>query len=180
MTDSPRLSTRRVYTGRVLNLDIDTVRFPNGTTGELEMIRPWNSRFPQTSIVRLEYTRGWDLDPEVQFFADGETGLRAYRLHAFEGDQRLILNVEHRFFLGRELFHVFSPGAAVFFDAGNALPGDVPFDLSSLKTDAGIGLRLGLSKTPKNVLRVDFGWAFDSDPLGRSGFLMSVSMSQAF
>jgi ADP-ribose pyrophosphatase len=28
-----------VYTGRVLNLDIDTVRFPNGTTGELEMIR---------------------------------------------------------------------------------------------------------------------------------------------
>lgn len=39
MTDSPRVSTRRVYTGRVLNLDIDTVRFPNGTTGELEMIR---------------------------------------------------------------------------------------------------------------------------------------------
>ena len=39
MADSPRLSTRRVYTGRVLNLDIDTVRFPNGTAGELEMIR---------------------------------------------------------------------------------------------------------------------------------------------
>jgi ADP-ribose pyrophosphatase len=39
VTDSARLSTRRVYTGRVLNLDIDTVRFPNGTTGELEMIR---------------------------------------------------------------------------------------------------------------------------------------------
>ena len=39
MPDSPRLSTRRVYTGRVLNLDIDTVRFPNGTTGELEIIR---------------------------------------------------------------------------------------------------------------------------------------------
>ena len=39
VTDSPRVSTRRVYTGRVLNLDIDTVRFPNGTIGELEMIR---------------------------------------------------------------------------------------------------------------------------------------------
>ena len=94
-------------------------------SGELEMIRPWNSRFPQTSIVRLEYTRGWDLDPEVQFFADGETGLRAYRLHAFEGDQRMILNVEHRFFLGRELFHVLSPGAAVFFDAIVFLADDV-------------------------------------------------------
>jgi ADP-ribose pyrophosphatase len=28
-----------VYSGRIINLDIDTVRFPNGTTGELEMIR---------------------------------------------------------------------------------------------------------------------------------------------
>jgi len=34
-----QLSSRRVYTGRVLNLDVDTVRFPNGSTGELEIIR---------------------------------------------------------------------------------------------------------------------------------------------
>ena len=32
-------ATRRVHTGRVLNLDIDTVRFPDGSTGELEIIR---------------------------------------------------------------------------------------------------------------------------------------------
>jgi ADP-ribose pyrophosphatase len=34
-----RISTRRVYTGRVINLDVDRVRFPNGSEGELEMIR---------------------------------------------------------------------------------------------------------------------------------------------
>jgi len=42
VTDSPRLgqlASRRQYTGRVLNLDIDQVRFPNGKVGELEMIR---------------------------------------------------------------------------------------------------------------------------------------------
>ena len=39
MSDNPRISTRRMYTGRIINLDIDTVRFPNGSTGELEMIR---------------------------------------------------------------------------------------------------------------------------------------------
>ena len=33
------VSTQRLYQGRVLNLDIDRVRFPNGTTGELELIR---------------------------------------------------------------------------------------------------------------------------------------------
>jgi ADP-ribose pyrophosphatase len=32
-------SSRRVYTGRIINLDIDTVTFPNGSSGELEMIR---------------------------------------------------------------------------------------------------------------------------------------------
>jgi ADP-ribose pyrophosphatase len=28
-----------MYTGRIIHLDIDTVRFPNGSVGELEMIR---------------------------------------------------------------------------------------------------------------------------------------------
>jgi ADP-ribose diphosphatase len=39
VSDGARVSTRRMYTGRVINLDVDTVRFPNGTVGELEMIR---------------------------------------------------------------------------------------------------------------------------------------------
>jgi ADP-ribose pyrophosphatase len=39
MSDDAQVSTRRIYTGRVINLDVDTVRFPNGATGDLEMIR---------------------------------------------------------------------------------------------------------------------------------------------
>lgn len=38
-SDSPRLASSRLYSGRVLNLDIDLVRFPDGSEGELEMIR---------------------------------------------------------------------------------------------------------------------------------------------
>lgn len=37
--ESERVSSRRVYTGRVLNLDIDRVVFPDGSEGELEIIR---------------------------------------------------------------------------------------------------------------------------------------------
>lgn len=33
------LRTRRLHTGRVVSLDIDTVKFPNGSVGELEMFR---------------------------------------------------------------------------------------------------------------------------------------------
>lgn len=34
-----KISGRRAYTGRIISLDVDTVRFPDGSTGELEIIR---------------------------------------------------------------------------------------------------------------------------------------------
>ncbi|CAN5369328.1 NUDIX hydrolase [soil metagenome] len=34
-----RISSRQIYDGRIVNLNVDTVRFPDGSTGELEMIR---------------------------------------------------------------------------------------------------------------------------------------------
>jgi ADP-ribose pyrophosphatase len=33
------ISAERKYTGRIINLDVDTVRLPDGSTGHLEMIR---------------------------------------------------------------------------------------------------------------------------------------------
>lgn len=34
-----RIKSIRAYSGKVISLDVDTVRFPDGSTGELEMIR---------------------------------------------------------------------------------------------------------------------------------------------
>src|ERR1700730_13382880 len=34
-----KVKSRRVYTGRIISVDVDTVRFPDGSIGELEMIR---------------------------------------------------------------------------------------------------------------------------------------------
>jgi ADP-ribose pyrophosphatase len=34
-----KIESRRVYSGKVISLDVDTVRFPDGSVGELEMIR---------------------------------------------------------------------------------------------------------------------------------------------
>jgi ADP-ribose pyrophosphatase len=33
------VSAERAYNGRIINLDVDTVRFPDGSTGTLEMLR---------------------------------------------------------------------------------------------------------------------------------------------
>jgi len=34
-----QLARRRIYSGRVVNLDLDTIQYPDSSTGELEMIR---------------------------------------------------------------------------------------------------------------------------------------------
>lgn len=39
VTDPGKVSSRRVYDGKTINVDVDVVRFPNGKTGELEMVR---------------------------------------------------------------------------------------------------------------------------------------------
>lgn len=36
---SGRLSSTRVYSGKVISVDLDSVAFPNGTVGDLEMVR---------------------------------------------------------------------------------------------------------------------------------------------
>jgi ADP-ribose pyrophosphatase len=38
-SETGQVSTRRAYSGKVISLDVDTVRFPDGSTGELEMVR---------------------------------------------------------------------------------------------------------------------------------------------
>jgi ADP-ribose pyrophosphatase len=34
-----QLAHRRIYTGRVVHLDVDSVQYPDGSTGEMEMLR---------------------------------------------------------------------------------------------------------------------------------------------
>jgi len=148
--------------------------------GDLRFIRRTEARYPHALVGRINIISGNDLDGEKQFFADGDTGLRAYRLHAFSGDSSLIMNLEERLFLGRELWQVLSPGIAVFVDAGNAANGSDAFDPGNLHFDAGFGLRIGVSRTPRNIFRLDFAYAFDPDPLGNQGWLVSFSGSQAF
>lgn len=39
VNDTGKVTSRRVYDGKTINVDLDTVRFPDGKTGELEMVR---------------------------------------------------------------------------------------------------------------------------------------------
>ncbi|HSP17265.1 MAG TPA: BamA/TamA family outer membrane protein [Thermoanaerobaculia bacterium] len=148
-------------------------------SGMLYVVKRSGEDHPSTFVGRIVLNNAWRQDPEDQFFADGLNGLRGYRAHSFAGSRSLIINAEQRFYLGRELLQLYSPGLVGFVDAGNATDGSFG-DLMRLKIDAGIGIRIGLPRTPKNLLRIDLAYAFSRDPLGRKGFLVSFSSGQAF
>jgi hypothetical protein len=135
----------------------------------------FQTRYPQAFVTRAHLDLGWQLDRDVQFLADGQNGLRAYPDFAFEGSRRLIVNAEHRIFLGRELFQLVGPGVAVFADSGQAVDGA----FRGMKSDAGAGLRLGISRLDA-LIRIDWAYAFNDSPRSRRGPVWSVSTSQAF
>jgi len=135
----------------------------------------------QTLIGRFALAWGDRLDRDVQLAADGANGLRGYRLHAFAGDRRLLVNLEDRVRITRELLHLFEIGAAAFVDTGYAWPVGAPLRLSDLRADAGVGLRIALPRAPRlGIFRLDFAYALRPDLQGRRGFLVSFSSSQAF
>ncbi|MDP2957324.1 MAG: NUDIX hydrolase [Longimicrobiales bacterium] len=55
-----RLSSRKVHEGRIVKLSLDTVRFPDGTTGELEMIR-----HPGAAAILPVVGSAAEADPEI-------------------------------------------------------------------------------------------------------------------
>ena len=121
---------------------------------------------------------GWRLDPEVQIPLDGSTGVRGYRLHAVEGDRRLVMNAEARVLVVPEILSLLSFGLAAFGDAGYSWG---PPDGSWTLADAGVGVRIGITRASKNSLvRVDVARVLHPDPLGRTGWLVSFASSQAF
>ena len=150
-------------------------------SGTVSWVRKFDTPLLQTLVSHLQFDEGWNLDREIQFFADGANGLRGYRLHAFEGNKRLVWNVEHRLFTGREILQLASLGAAVFFDTGAATPAGRPLKFSEFKSDVGVGLRIAISRASTNsILRVDAAYPLNPDPFGRRGWLISFSSGQVF
>lgn len=143
---------------------------------DVRSIARFQTRYPQAFVTRIRLDLGWQLDRDVQWVADGQSGLRAYPDFAFEGSRRVIVNAEHRLFLGRELLQLFGPGIAVFADSGQAVDG--PF--RGMKSDAGIGLRIGIARYDSALIRIDWAYAFNASPLNRRGGVLSISTSQAF
>jgi hypothetical protein len=146
---------------------------------DVQYVQRYATEHPQALVGRLVVHYGWRVDREVQFLADGTDGLRGYPAHSFAGTRNIIANLEQRIYLGREMGQLISPAIVAFVDTGMATNGSLT-RLLDLKTDAGVGIRIGLPRTSRNLLRIDFAYPLQRDPRGRRGLLVSFSSGQAF
>jgi hypothetical protein len=133
------------------------------------------------TYVNLEGALAHRLDSDTQLLLGGDSGLRGYPLRFEQGDRRLLLNLEQRFYSTRELFHLVYIGAAVFFDAGQAwfVEGPSGPGQAKLLKDIGAGLRIGSSRSARgSVVHLDLAVPLGADrSIQRLQWLVSTSES---
>jgi len=104
-----------------------------------------------------------DLDNLVEL--GGDTGLRGYPLRYQNGESRMLVTVEQRYFTDWYPWRIARVGAAVFADAGRVW-GDNPLgepNLGWLK-DVGLGLRFALTRSASSkVIHLDLAFPLDGD-----------------
>jgi len=105
-----------------------------------------------------------DLDNLVKL--GGDTGLRGYPLRYQNGDSKMLVTLEQRYFTDWYPWRIARVGAAVFADVGRVW-GENPLgepDLGWLK-DVGVGLRFALTRSSsRRVIHVDLAFPLDGDP----------------
>lgn len=115
--------------------------------------------------LRAHADAGHRLDTDNYLELGGDNGLRGYPLRYLQGSGRALFTLEERFYSDWYLFRLLHVGAAAFFDAGRTW-GQTVLDAPTLgwQRDAGIGLRLGNSRTSfGSVIHVDLATPLDGD-----------------
>ena len=116
-------------------------------------------------FVELRADLTENLDAELQLLLGGDNGLRGYPLRYQNGDRRVLLTVEQRFFADWHVFKLVRVGAAAFVDVGRSWFKESPGDpIHGWLRDAGVGLRLGSSRTSAaSMLHIDLAVPLDGD-----------------
>jgi len=108
-------------------------------------------------------------------YLDEDRGLRGFPAFSFNGENRLIVNFENRFFSDVEILSV-GLGAVAFADIGNIWTRDEDPALENTKWSIGMGFRFGVSRSSQaEVVRVDFAYAPE-----RNSWEISVGTGQYF
>lgn len=131
--------------------------------------------------VSLEGSMADNLDPENQLLLGGDNGIRGYPLRWVDGDRRVILTVEQRFYMPWHVMKLVHLGAAVFYDAGSAWwSGDTAAVQQPFLQDVGVGLRLSSSRSSKGgMMHIDLAFPINP-PDGIPRYQLYVKAGERF
>ena len=173
------LTTNFSYSPKFLGSDLNYI----STFTQFTMYKSIISELLWASCYRLGLASAFGevLIPSKRFFAGGGTSIRGFKLDAVGpvdiwtgqpegGEAMLVVNQELRF----PIYKIFR--GVVFLDAGNVYSRLRNFNPLSLRTGAGLGLRV---ETPVGLLRIDYGFNLKPRP-GEPKGTVFFSLGQAF
>jgi len=98
-------------------------------------------------------------EPAYTLYLDEDQGMRGYPAFILNGEDRLIINIENRFFSDIEILTV-GIGGVAFADIGSIWSRDKKPTLEETQTALGAGLRFGISRsTQGEIIRIDCAYA---------------------
>jgi hypothetical protein len=121
----------------------------------------------------------WNWPKLRQLVLDNDFGLRGYSANFIAGDNRMVGNLELRYFPDIP-FWIFNLSGALFWDFGSAWDQDTHITKTRWHNSAGFGIRFHNEKAAgdDNVLRIDFAFNFDDHKFAEiifsSGQLFSI------
>jgi len=120
-----------------------------------------------------------------QLVLDNDFGLRGYEVNKLNGDNRIIANLEYRYFPDFNIWFL-KVGGALFWDIGTVWQREQELVKAQWHNSVGFGLRLQNMKSTgsTSIFRIDFAFNFDEKKFGSIIFttdqLFSVFQKHVF
>jgi hypothetical protein len=106
-------------------------------------------------LIAAQGAGGWHTSTPFQLVVSSPRTMRGFGLNALPAGQRVVVQTEHRYFLGT-LFGAIDLGTAAFVDVGRGWAGDAPFgENTSALIAAGGGLRIGFPSGSRFTSRIE-------------------------
>ncbi len=113
-----------------------------------------------TFVIGAQFLSDRLIDPSGILYLDEDHGLRGYPAYSFNGEERLVINIENRIFSDIEIMTI-GLGGAIFADLGNIWSRYQDPRLTNTSVSFGAGFRFGISRSSQaEVIRFDLAYAY--------------------
>lgn len=159
------------------SLQENALLFSAATSGRLEQghsknallsisARYYSTQSPKRLFfAAISATAGHELDIDNPVQIGGDTGLRGFPLRYQNGDSKLLVSIEQRYFTDWYPFRLARLGGAVFLDAGRAWgPNPLGDEQLGWLTNVGFGLRIAPTRaSSRKMVHLDIAFPINGD-----------------